>query len=246
MSIKIGGGSIADSALLVLTDGRCVLLSTNGEPEIVTIPTAPASGSRIDAVVSYVDTTSPTPDTETPGTPEYVHTIVVSGTASSNPSAPTDSQIVNALPAGANSKYYMWCDVKVAANQTVLTDSNITDKKPMSPNLYWTTQDIKSLLPSLVPDYGAKVNISSEYYTPSANGIIYVEAILNTNVYNSTANINVDGAIVFHAQNAREDLANYNVQSSAIIPVRRGRSIHFTLQNSASWGARYFAPWTFS
>lgn len=246
MSIKIGGGSIADSALLVLTDGRCVLLSTNGEPEIVTIPTAPASGRRIDAVVSYIDTTSPTPDTETPGTPEYVHTIVVSGTASSNPSAPTDSQIVNALPAGANSKYYRWCDVKVAASQTVITNSDITDKKPMSPNLYWTTQDIKSLLPSLAPDYGAKVNISSEYYTPPANGILYVAAILNTNVYNSTADIKVDNAIVFHAQNAREDLANYNVQSSAIIPVRQGRSIHFVLQNGASWGARYFAPWTFS
>jgi len=140
MSIKIGGGSTADSALLVLTDGRCVLLSTNGEPEVVTIPTAPASGRRIDAVVSYIDTTSPKPDTETPGTPEYVHTIVVSGTASSNPSAPTDSQIVNALPAGANSKYYRWCDVKVAANQTVITNSDITDKKPMSPNLYYAPQ----------------------------------------------------------------------------------------------------------
>ena len=98
-----------------------------------------------------------------------------------------------------------------------------------------------------MPDYGAKVNISSaEYYTPPANGILYVEAVLNTKVYNSTADIHVDSAIVFHAQNAREDLANYNVQSSAIIPVRGGRSIHFTLQNGATWGARYFAPWTFS
>ena len=141
MSIKIGGGSTADSALLVLTDGRCVLLSTNGEPEAVTIPTAPATGSRIDAVVSYIDTTSPVTDTETPGTPEYVHTIVVSGTASSNPSAPTDDQIVGALPAGANSKYYRWCDVRVAAGQTVITNSDITDKKPMAPNVYPTTFD---------------------------------------------------------------------------------------------------------
>ena len=246
MSIKIGGGSVADSALLVLTDGRCVLLSTNGEPELVTIPTAPATGSRIDAVVSYIDTTSPVTDSETPGTPEYVHTIVVSGTASSNPSAPTDNQIVGALPAGANSKYYRWCDVKVAASQTVITNSDITDKKPMSPNLYWTTNSIKALLPSLVPDYGAKVNISGDYYTPSANGIIYVEAILNTNINNSTANIFVDNAIVFHAQNARDDLAPFNVQSSAIIPVRGGRAVHFTLQNSASWATRYFAPWTVS
>lgn len=142
MSIKIGGGSTADSALLVLTDGRCVLLSTNGEPELVTIPTAPATGSRIDAVVSYIDTTSPVTDTETPGTPEYVHTIVVQGTAASNPSAPTDDQIVGALPAGANSKYYRWCDVRVAASQTVITNSDIIDKKPASPNVYLTDGSI--------------------------------------------------------------------------------------------------------
>ena len=92
MSIQIGGGSSSDSALLVLSEGKCVLLSTDGEPEVVTIPTAPATGSRIDAVVSYIDTTSADAEAETPGTPEYVQTIVVSGTAASSPSAPTDAQ----------------------------------------------------------------------------------------------------------------------------------------------------------
>ena len=137
MSIKIGGTATPDSAVLVVAPvGKPVLLSTNGEPELVTIPTAPATGSRIDAVVSYIDTTSPVTDSETPGTPEYVHTIVVSGTASSNPSAPTNEEIVAALPAGAGGTYYRWCDVRVAASQTVITNSNITDKKPASPNVY--------------------------------------------------------------------------------------------------------------
>ena len=145
MSIQIGGRSAPDSALLVLTNGRCVLLSTDGTPQTVTIPTAPASGSRIDAVVSYIDTSSPSAEDETPGTPEYVHTIVVSGTASGSPSAPTDSQIVSALPAGANAKYYRWCDVRVAQGATVITNSNITDKKPASPNVYWTTSDITDI-----------------------------------------------------------------------------------------------------
>lgn len=142
MSIQIGGGSAPDSALLVLTNGRCVLLSTDGTPQKVTIPTAPASGSRIDAVVSYIDTSSPSAEDETPGTPEYVHTIVVSGTASSSPSAPTDSQIISALPAGANAKYYRWCDVRVAQGATTITNSNITDKKPASPNVYFTASDV--------------------------------------------------------------------------------------------------------
>lgn len=138
MSIQIGGSDEADSAAIILSNGLPVLLSTDGTPQTVTIPTAPASGSRIDAVVSYIDTTSPDPESETPGTPEYVRTIVVSGAAASSPSAPTDEQIVAALPAGANGKYYRWCDVAVATNQTVITDSNITDRKPASPNLYWT------------------------------------------------------------------------------------------------------------
>jgi len=193
MSIKIGGGSTADSALLVLTDGRCVLLSTNGEPEIVTIPTAPASGRRIDAVVSYIDTTSPTPETETPGTPEYVHTIVVSGTASSNPSAPTDSQIVNALPAGANSKYYRWCDVKVAANQTVITNSDITDKKPALPNIYWTPfAHYSSIGGSDVTIANSDVILNS--ITIEQAGTYYVSAYVNPNmlgVSGGTAGIGV-------------------------------------------------------
>ena len=148
MSIQIGGGSAPDSALLVLTNGRCVLLSTDGTPETVTIPTAPASGSRIDAVVSYIDTSSPSAEDETPGTPEYVHTIVVSGTASGSPSAPTDAQIVSALPAGANAKYYRWCDVKVAQGATTITNSNITDKKPASPNVYIATSEIQDIAES--------------------------------------------------------------------------------------------------
>lgn len=136
MSIQIGGGDEVDSAAIFISSDRAVLLSTDGTPQTVTIPTAPASGSRIDAVVSYIDTSSPSAEDETPGTPEYVKTIVVSGTASGSPSAPTDAQIVSALPAGANAKYYRWCDVRVAQGATTITNANITDKKPMSPNVY--------------------------------------------------------------------------------------------------------------
>ena len=178
MSIQIGGGGSSDSALLVLSAGRCVLLSTDGEPQVVTIPTAPASGSRIDAVVSYIDTTSADPEAETPGTPEYVKTIVVSGTAASSPSAPTDAQIVSALPAGANAKYYRWCDVRVAQGATTITNSNITDKKPASPNLYWTTSDfnnaannrINALVPNMIVQrapYVASVTVNASATTTS-------------------------------------------------------------------------------
>lgn len=173
MSILIGGTNTPDSAVLVVAPaGKPVLLSTDGTPQTVTIPTAPASGSRIDAVVSYIDTTSPDPESETPGTPEYVHTIVVSGTASSSPSAPTNAQIVAALPAGAGGTYYRWCDVRVTANQTTITNSNITDRKPASPNVYWTTSDfnnaansrINALVPNMIVQrapYVASVSVNA-------------------------------------------------------------------------------------
>lgn len=149
MSVQIGGTNTIDCAQLWVRDANGktmpVLLSTDGNPEVVNIPTAPASGSRIDTIVIYIDKTSPAPETETPGTPEYVHTLVVSGTASSSPSAPTDAQIVSALPAGANERYYPVAQVRVTASQTVITNSNITNLNPASPNLYWTASDIKDI-----------------------------------------------------------------------------------------------------
>ena len=255
MSIQIGGGSSTDSALLVLSEGKCVLLSTDGEPEVVTIPTAPASGSRIDAVVSYIDTSSPSAEDETPGTPEYVHTIVVSGTASGSPSAPTDAQIVSALPAGANAKYYRWCDVRVAQGATTITNSNITDKKPDAPELYWTTSSIWSAIQSqvksaaesaakrLAPDWKKATNITTNTYTPSQNGFIYVACILDTNVNNSTAEVTAGGVYIYHMQNARNDLTPYNTQHSAVVPVAKGVQIKFLLQNGATWQARRFCPY---
>lgn len=163
MSIQIGGGDEVDSAAIFISSDRAVLLSTDGEPQKVTIPTAPASGSRIDAVVSYIDTSSASADDETPGTPEYVHTIVVSGTASGSPSAPTDAQIVSALPAGANAKYYRWCDVKVAQGATTITNSNITDKKPASPNVYWTTSDIQDAAESALQISASSLTGSAQF-----------------------------------------------------------------------------------
>ena len=161
MSIQIGGGDDVDSAAIFIGSDRAVLLSTDGTPQTVTIPTAPASGSRIDAVVSYIDTSSSSANDETPGTPEYVHTIVVSGTASGSPSAPTDSQIVSALPAGANAKYYRWCDVRVAQGATTITNSNITDKKPASPNVYWTTSEIKAIADQQIGNLGKIVHTTA-------------------------------------------------------------------------------------
>ena len=159
MSVQIGGTDPVDSALLEYGSGKMTLLSTDGTPQVVTIPTAPTSGSRIDTIVSYIDTTSADPESETPGTPEYVKTVVVSGTASSSPTAPNKQQIQAALPPTVEN-WYQWADVRVAQGTTVITNSNITDKKPASPNVY-STSILDLIYPIGAIAIGAKPSIGT-------------------------------------------------------------------------------------
>ena len=166
MSVQIGadpsGGN--DCAVFEYAKGKMTLLSTDGAPQVVTIPTAPASGSRIDSIVTYIDVTSPDPESETPGTPEYVKTVVVSGTAASSPTAPTKEQIQSALPPTVEN-WYHWADVRVAQGATVITNSNITDKKPASPNLYWTTSEIQGIARTIAQDEAEDVMTQSDNYS---------------------------------------------------------------------------------
>ena len=141
MSVLVGGedGTIDSAAFKQSNTGAIVLLSTDGTPQEVTIATAPASGSRIDAIVSYIDKTSADASKETPGTPQYVKTIAVQGTAASNPSAPTNDEITAALPTGVGG-FYRWADVKVGQGVINITDDNVSDAKPASPNVYLTNK----------------------------------------------------------------------------------------------------------
>ena len=141
MSVLVGGedGTIDSAAFKQSNTGAIVLLSTDGTPQEVTIATAPASGSRIDAIVSYIDKTSADASKETAGTPQYVKTIAVQGTAASNPSAPTNDEITAALPTGVGG-FYRWADVKVGQGVINITDDNVSDAKPASPNVYLTPQ----------------------------------------------------------------------------------------------------------
>lgn len=139
MSVLIGGENGTIDSAVLWNAGQVVLLSTDGEAQKVTIPTAPSAGARYDAIVSYIDKSSADAATEKPGTPDYIKTIVVSGTAASSPSKPTSSQIKAKLPAGV-SNYFMWCNVYVESGATNINDSNIEDARPASPNVYFAPQ----------------------------------------------------------------------------------------------------------
>ena len=237
MSVQIGvpefGG--ADCAVFEYAQRKMTVLSTDGTPQVVTIPTAPTSGSRIDSIVSYIDTTSADPETETPGTPEYVKTAVVSGTASSSPTAPNKHQIQAALPPTVEN-WYHWADVKVAANQTTITNSNITDRKPARPNLYPT-------IPATVPNWAGATTISSSSYTPSAHGYIQATYRIDTTQYGSSCTMTIAGKTALNAINNR-NAQNYNYTDSIVVPVRKGVAVSFSTSKGGSFTSRLFVPLT--
>ena len=97
--------------------------------ENITIPTASTSGSRIDRVVAYIDRslTYTSSDVNHPNGMKYA---VVAGTVSQHPTAPTDSQVTNAVNGNP------WIDlgrVSVQRNTTMIssTDISATGRKPM-------------------------------------------------------------------------------------------------------------------
>ena len=121
-------------------------------------------------------------------------------------------------------------------------------------NVDWTTeiQEIASDVASdvaesvakrLAPDWQKAVNITGNSYTPTQNGFIYVACILDTNVNNSAAEVTAGGTFIYHMQNARNDLTQYNTQHCATMPVAKGVPIKFILQNGATWQARRFCPY---
>ena len=237
MSVQIGvpasGG--ADCAVFEYAQRKMTVLSTDGTPQVVTIPTAPTSGSRIDSIVSYIDTTSADPETETPGTPEYVKTVVVSGTASSSPTAPNKQQIQAALPPTVEN-WYHWADVKVAANQTTITNSNITDRKPARPNIYPS-------IPATVPNWAGATTISSNSYTPSAHGYIQATYRIDTTQYGSSCTMTIAGKTALNAINNR-NAQNYNYTDSIVVPVRKGVAVTFTTSKGGAFTSRLFVPLT--
>ena len=161
MNVLVGGSaSKPDVVLAENPAGYKIALDLVGQQAIAI--TAPASNSRISAIVAYTDDLSlaSTEDTIT-GSPASCGLIVVNGTASSTPSEPTDNQIRTAITAdgatGSQAAYCVIATVLVASNATTITDSLITMKRAGigSQNIDFTT------MKKWVPDYDNKISIGT-------------------------------------------------------------------------------------
>lgn len=130
MTVLVGGSSSKPDVLIAENpSGYKIALDLVGQ-QPVTI-TAPASNSRISAIVAYTDDLAleSTEDTVT-GSPASCGLIVVNGSSSASPSAPTDTQIRGAITSdgatGSQASYAVIATIRVASNTTSITDALIT------------------------------------------------------------------------------------------------------------------------
>lgn len=147
MVITVGGsGSTRDVAVAEDNIGNKTTINNISEAPIsVTIPAAPATNSRIDLVVAYVDNP---PQGASTDTDNYgaCGLIVVSGTAAQTPNAPSDGDIRTAITAdggaGSVAYYVVLGSVLVSMGTTDIDATMITNGTKASiasKNLQFTT-----------------------------------------------------------------------------------------------------------
>lgn len=130
MTVACGGsGSTRDVAVAEDSSGnKTTVNNISGSPITVTLDSAPASNSRYDAIVIYVD--KPPIGNATQDNPECCGIIPVTGTAASTPSYPDDAAIRSAITAdgasGATAYYAVIAYVLVASTTTTITSGMIT------------------------------------------------------------------------------------------------------------------------
>lgn len=147
MTVSLGGsGTTRDVAIAEDNAGnKTTINNISGSPVDVTMAAAPASNSRIDLIVAYVD--NPPQGTSTIADNYGACGIIaVQGTASSSPTPPTDNTIRTAITAdgasGTTAYYTILASVTIANGTTDIVDGDITagaSAQISSPNVDFTT-----------------------------------------------------------------------------------------------------------
>ena len=131
MTVQIGGnGSDRDAAVAEDNAGNKTSINNiSGSPIDVTIPAAPATNNRIDLIVAYADN-PPSGTSTVVDNPAACGIIVVSGTAASSPTAPTNATIRSAITAdgasGSTAYYVILAQIRVGTSVTTIGSGVIT------------------------------------------------------------------------------------------------------------------------
>lgn len=125
MTVQIGGGDVRDVAVAEDASGNRVTINNRlGTPIEVTLPGAPATGSRYDTIVAYVSNPIDGEGAADVDFPSQTGLIVVSGTVAANPTYPTPTQINDAITAdgadGPNAYQVQLCSILVGQGVTTI------------------------------------------------------------------------------------------------------------------------------
>jgi len=129
MNVIVGGTAAKPDVVIAETpSGYKVALDLVGTAVVAL--TAPASNSRIAAIVAYTDDlATESTDTTTTGSPSSCGLIVVNGAAAATPTAPSDSDIRTAITAdgatGSQAAYAVLATITVASTTTTITSTLI-------------------------------------------------------------------------------------------------------------------------
>ena len=130
LTVSLGGdGSTRDVAIAVDNTGNATTINNiSNSPVDVTISSAPASNSRIDLIVAYVDN-PPQGVSTTADNPAACGLVVVKGTVAASPVAPNESVIRTAITSdgasGTTAYYVVLAQILIATGTTTLTSDNI-------------------------------------------------------------------------------------------------------------------------
>lgn len=131
LTVSLGGsGTTRDVAIAEDNAGnRTTINNISGSPVDVTMSAAPASNTRIDAIVAYVDN-PPTGNSSVADNPGACGIIAVDGTPSASPVGPNESAIRTAITAdgasGTTAYYVVLATVTITAGTTDITADDIT------------------------------------------------------------------------------------------------------------------------
>ena len=137
MTVSLGGdGSTRDVAVAEDNAGnKTTINNISGSPVDVTMAAAPASNSRIDAVVAYVDNPAQG-SSSVADNPSACGIIAVQGTAASSPVVPSEAQIRSAITAdgasGTTAYYVVLAYITIASGTTDIVSGDISQTKSTS------------------------------------------------------------------------------------------------------------------
>lgn len=236
MNVLVGGSATKPDVLIAQNPaGYKIALDIIGRQAVAI--TAPASNSRISAIVAYTnDLSLSTTQDDVTGSPASCGLIVVNGTAAANPVAPTDSQIRTAITSdgatGSQAAYCVIATIKVASNTTLITNSLISTNQAAigSKNIDYATMKF--------PFIGDEIQFIGSI--TSSRNMTFTENCFVT----GKACVFEDGAAAFCRIGGGEGRlvagipimnGSTNAQVGFAIPVASGQSLYFDITGDAAF-----------